>query len=313
MNSKIIHEKALTLAKRYKIAQAELLDVLQEIDSKKIFRSFGYNSLWDYCLRGLLLSESDADTFIRVARKSQSIPLLKQLIQKGEISLSAARRVCSVITVENHKGWLEKAKTLNQRELEREIVKENPKAKVPDKLKPLAPETTELHCSISSEVEALIRKVQDLESKRQRRNCTLEMVFKEMATVYLEKKDPIRKSVRKSIEKHRNGSKDQALPQESFQPAAQNSKPQSGTRRIPNHILRDVNQRDKGRCVFVGETGHRCGQARFTEIHHIRPYSISGGHELENLATLCSVHRMPSSAQNIWGESPLTRGIHARV
>jgi hypothetical protein len=228
---------------------------------------------------------------VRFPQENQIIPEIKVAIEQGELTLSAARRICSVISTENRDVWIERAKNLPQRELEKEIVKENPKAKVPDKLKPLAPETTELHCSISSEVEALIRKVQDLESKRQRRNCTLEMVFKEMATVYLEKKDPIRKSVRKSIEKHRNGSKDQALPQESFQPAAQNSKPQSGTRRIPNHILRTVNHRDKGRCVFVGETGHRCGQARFTEIHHIRPYSISGGHELENLATLCSVHR----------------------
>jgi hypothetical protein len=80
MGFREIHERALSLAKQFKKVQAELLDIIQEIDSRKIFRNLGYNSLWDYCLTGLCLSESDADCFIRISRKSQSVPELKEAI-----------------------------------------------------------------------------------------------------------------------------------------------------------------------------------------------------------------------------------------
>lgn len=271
MHWNTLHEKALSLAKEFKKAQAELLDILQAIDSQRVFLKLGYGSLWDYCLRGLKLSETDAESFIRVARKAKSIPELKEAVQQGEINLSAARRVCSVITPENKDQWLDLARTLPQRELEKEIVKENPKAKVPDKIKPLAPKLTELHCSVSVEVEALIRKVQDLESKRQKKNCSLEDVLKQMALLYLDKNDPVQKAER-STSKPRVNSNSQVL------------------RRIPNQVRHEVARRDQGKCVFVDSRGHRCNQSRFTEAHHIRPYSIGGKHEAGNLATLCATH-----------------------
>ena len=138
-----------------------------------------------------------------------------------------------------------------------------------DKFKPLAPKLIELHCSISTEVEELIRKVQDLESKRLRKNCSLEEAFKQMALLYLEKNDPVRKAERQKNWK-----------QETL----------SVLRRIPNSKRHEVAKRDKGQCVFVDERGRRCEKTRFTEIHHIQPYSLNGGHDADNLATLCSSH-----------------------
>lgn len=269
MDFKALHERAVSLSGQFKKAQAELLDILIEIDSRRVFQRMGFASLWEYCLRGLKLSESDADNFIRIARKSQIVPELKKAVQEGQINLSAARRICSVITNENKEQWLDLAKTLPQKELEKEIVKENPRVKVPDKLKPLAPKLTELHCSVSEEVEGLMRRVLDLESKRQKKNCSLEDALRQMALLYLEKNDPVKKAER------------QKNTQQSDSPVL---------RRVPNNARHQVAQRDQGQCVFIDEQGHRCVQRRFTDIHHIQPYSIGGRHEAENLATLCSTH-----------------------
>lgn len=52
-----------------------------------------------------------------------------------------------------------------------------------------------------------------------------------------------------------------------------NSQPQriqklSSKRVIPNHIKHLAFQRDKGQCTQTQPDGTRCGQTRWTEIHH---------------------------------------------
>ncbi|MBY0369403.1 HNH endonuclease [bacterium] len=56
-------------------------------------------------------------------------------------------------------------------------------------------------------------------------------------------------------------------------------------RTIPRKILHEVNQRDRGACQHKN-----CGQKHWTEVHHIKPWGLGGGHSLENLTTLCSAH-----------------------
>jgi len=93
-----------------------------------------------------------------------------------------------------------------------------------------------------------------------------------MAELYLECKDPVRKA-RRNIGKER--------------PKPRNK---SVLRRIPAKALHTVILRDQDRCIFVDANGRKCQQSRFTQIHHIRPYSLGGSHESDNLATLCSTH-----------------------
>ena len=59
------------------------------------------------------------------------------------------------------------------------------------------------------------------------------------------------------------------------------------TTTIPPRMRREVLARDRHRCRAPG-----CGRTRFLEVHHIVPRSNGGGHEPENLMTLCgSCHR----------------------
>ncbi|MBI2606081.1 MAG: HNH endonuclease [Deltaproteobacteria bacterium] len=59
---------------------------------------------------------------------------------------------------------------------------------------------------------------------------------------------------------------------------------------IPANLLHQINLRDQRRCQFKAPGGEPCGQARWTEIHHLTPVSKGGSNTLENLRTLCSVH-----------------------
>jgi hypothetical protein len=59
---------------------------------------------------------------------------------------------------------------------------------------------------------------------------------------------------------------------------------------IPAHVRRAVYIRDRGRCVFVGTTGHRCGERAFLEFHHVRPRAVGGRATVENITLRCRAH-----------------------
>ena len=62
-------------------------------------------------------------------------------------------------------------------------------------------------------------------------------------------------------------------------------KPKRAKQTIPPATRRLVLRRDRHRCVFPG-----CRHATFVDVHHIRSKADGGGHEAENLITLCCAH-----------------------
>jgi hypothetical protein len=48
--------------------------------------------------------------------------------------------------------------------------------------------------------------------------------------------------------------------------------------------------RDRGRCVFVGTHGRRCGERAFVEFHHRVPYSAGGPPTVDNITLRCRAH-----------------------
>lgn len=198
-----IHRKALSYAKNFHIAQAKLLEVIQEIDRKKIFRKLGYSSTFDYCIRSLKLSESQTSAFISVARKSSEVPELKKAIDNGKINVSKAKRICSVIEKDNHEDWIEKAANLTQHEVQREVVKVRPKEIVPDRMQPVTPDHTAINCTVSTRVENKIRRVKEVLLQIRRKSCDMEQALEAMADLFLEKHDPVLKA-RRNLSKPNN-------------------------------------------------------------------------------------------------------------
>jgi hypothetical protein len=63
-----------------------------------------------------------------------------------------------------------------------------------------------------------------------------------------------------------------------------------GTRSVPAAVRRAVWVRDRGRCAFVGATGHRCNERRFLEFHHIDPHVLGGEASVDLIALRCRAH-----------------------
>ena len=252
-----LHHLALEKAKTFRESQSELIDILLRVEDAKVHFKMGYTSMFTYAHLALSLSEAQAYAMVAVARTSRVIPEMKALLQDGSLNLSNARRLVSVIVPENKLEWLEKATTLSQRELEREVVKAKPE---------LAQASRP-----SLQLEQKLKRVRDLLAQKHRRNVTSHEALELMADDFLLHHDPVQKAAR-------------------ARKPCPGIKPSKTTRHIPAEVKHAVNLRDGHRCAFIHPDKSRCRSERWVELHHVKPWSHGGKHTAHNLSTLCQRH-----------------------
>ncbi len=325
--------QARKVAKDYKQLEQQLLGLVIEIDRNKLFYKLGFNSLFKYLTVGLELSPAVACAFTNVARKAQEVPELKNQVESGKLSIYKAQRITSVLTPQNSKTWLALAENKSHRELEREVAIASPQNAVLEKSRYVssfeAPKEKiivkrdiprmELQLGVSEKLMLKIRRAQDLESQRCKKNLSLEQTLDEVLSVYLEKRDPLKKAYRQkmkgtlqttSMQKNCNEMKSrqehprqaQSIQQSSsYNQTNQNKKCRSidknraranGNKRevIPAYLRHQLQIRDQSHCTYVDSDGKRCSAKRYLEAHHIKPVSEGGKNTLENLMLLCSGH-----------------------
>jgi len=73
-------------------------------------------------------------------------------------------------------------------------------------------------------------------------------------------------------------------------------------------VKRGVVARDGGRCTFVARSGHRCGERRFLEFHHVIPHAAGGKPTLENIQLRCRAHNVYEAVGFFGPDVRRTRG-----
>ncbi|MGE3975886.1 MAG: HNH endonuclease [Bdellovibrionales bacterium] len=254
-----IHEKALEVASRFRRAESDLVDILQQVDEHRVYLHLQCKSLYEYATSVLKLSESTAYNFITVARKAKEVPALKQAIRLGELTVSNARKITPVLNKSNQEEWLKMAIELPQKKLEQQVAKVLPKEATPERLKYISGDRLELTFGFSEIVHQKLKRAQDLESQRQQKNIKFEEVLEALLDTYLEKKDPVQKA-------------------------------EKLMHRVRQPVLRQVQRRDQGQCTYKNQQGVRCAERKWLHTHHIIQRSKGGQDTIENLTTLCSGH-----------------------
>lgn len=194
-----IHARALEISSRYKRAEADLIDILQQAEEHRVYLKRGHASLFQYVVDDLGFAESTAYSLITVARKSRQVPELKAHLQSGTINLSNARRIASVLTPQNQSDWLSKASSLSSRQLEKEIVKFRPREATRERASYVNPNRIKLELGLSEREMLRLRRVQDLMSQTQKRALSLEEVLESLNTEYLRRHDPVEKAKRHRV------------------------------------------------------------------------------------------------------------------
>ena len=106
-NHSTLHDSALKAATNYRRSVHQLIEILQQVEHAKTFYHYNCKSVFEYCVQVLNLSESVAYGLIRVGRKSLEVPELKEKIKTGEVPLSKAARICSVLKSNPTNGALD--------------------------------------------------------------------------------------------------------------------------------------------------------------------------------------------------------------
>jgi hypothetical protein len=284
---------------RYKTSEADLIEILQQVDQHRVYLEKGHSSLFAYVVQELGLSESVAYNLISVSRKAREVPELQQGLRDGTITLSNARKVAPVLNTENQGEWLKKAQDLSHRQLEKEIARVKPETLSLEKVKYVTGSRTQLQVGLSERDLLELRRAQDLLCQARGRSVTLEEVIVTVTQEYLKRQDPVERARRHRVKKGTT-SAPASIPSPS-----KNPKPRREF--LPAAVLHEVHFRDQRRCAHVNAQGKRCNQTRWLEIHHIHPVSQGGLNTPDNLITLCSGHHDWTHAQQAKRTQPVAR------
>ena len=196
MNFTELHNHGLEIVDRYKKSEAEVLSIFQKLDQTKTYLHYNCTSLFDYSIKFHKLSESVTLNFIAVSRRAVQLPELKAAIDTGDLTISKARKITSVITPETQSSWISKAINLSSRALEKEVAKVQPQVLTPEKAKYVTETRVNINFGLSEEFYKKLKRIQDLESQRLSRAVSLEEAQEVMIDLYLERKDPVKKAKR---------------------------------------------------------------------------------------------------------------------
>lgn len=292
----IYHLRAIEISREYCKLEWLLIEVLQNVERTKVYRSLGYSSLFKYAVEALSLSESVTYSFILVARKATEIPKFKSALEAGQLAVPRASRIVSAITHENAGELIAFAKTHSRREVDFEVARLNPSKAPREKIKPISEDRAQASLTLARRIADKLKRAQTVAGTK-----NLEDTIEAALDLYLRHKDPVEKAKRAL-----------ARPKLCLDRVRTKTK-LTGRQRLTAKEKYAVFARDEGRCTFKDASGQRCDNEKWPQVHHIQMVSQGGGNDPENLTTLCSFHHdlvhqltLPLEEQFTWLRSPQT-------
>src|SRR5580704_9418541 len=261
-SDKELLSKLINLVRIEKETTAEILKYLAEVDARRLWRSEGYSSLHDFCVRHLKYSDGEANRRIQSARSLAKFPAISPLLEAREVNLSTLSLLSPVLTEENHKELLSEAKNHSTREVEKIIKTHFPETATPrDRIRPIREEDSVVQFTADKETIDLIE-----QAKNQFRHINREGKLN----------DILKYALRKALAK----------------PTPRPSKAvDERSRHIPMSIKRDYLNKKEAVCSFVSQSGVKCISKAFLQWDHIKPYALGGSStDPKNIRILCFHH-----------------------
>ncbi len=251
-------ERLKALAAQERKLTAEVIQLLLEVERSKEHLDRGYSSMFDFCVKELGYSEGCAARRVNAMRLYRSTPEVAKKIETGELTLTNAAKLQTVLTQAKAKGvslpkqeMLEAALGSSTRQAEKKIEATAAKHGLETR-----PEDRPL--------KAKLAKLRALLSQKHP-NLTDDQLIHLLADEAVAKLDP-------------------------------EQKPSSGagvseSRRVPARLKRAVYLRDQGRCQYRDPKSQRqCEATHYLEYDHVYPHAKGGLTKLENLQLLCRAH-----------------------
>lgn len=282
----------------------KMLRYVSEIDQRKAWAEHACSSMFAFLVQRFQMSEDEAYKRLGAARAARSYPVVFDMVERGDLHLTAVVMLARHLTAENHVQLLGRAKHKTKRQIEELIAEHAPQPDRPTRIralrvdvgdkpegesclaplgentnpafqlvpepvaamvKPLAPKRYHLSLTVSEHAREALRKLKDISRKDET------VLIEEALELLLERKLKQKAAI-------------------TPQPRPRRSTGQART--IPAAIRRDVFARDAGRWAFIDALGNRCIETRNVEFHHIRAWARGGEHSVENVALRCRAHNL---------------------
>ncbi|MEZ4227222.1 MAG: RuvA C-terminal domain-containing protein [Polyangiaceae bacterium] len=117
---------------RRRRAVALLVAHLAEVERRSLHLREGYSSLYDFCLRGLGMSEGEAHRSISSARVARRFPIAVGMLADGRLHLTGLSLLASRLTESNHAELLEEACGKTKADIQVVLARWFPRPGVPD-------------------------------------------------------------------------------------------------------------------------------------------------------------------------------------
>ena len=277
------------------LSDEELLTSLHSVEDRRLDLRSACSSLFDFCLKRLGMSESEAVRRIDAARLVKRFPCLLEHIERGDLQLTSLLLLRDHFTTDNVIELARAARGKTKREIQELIVSMAPKREVPPtitplptllpamaaepsppaRIEPLAPSRHRLELTVSDAVRAKLERARDLLGHRIP-SGDLEAVLDEALDALLTK-----------LEKERPGDG------------------------IPRSVRREVFARDGEACAYTDPDGARCGSRVRLELDHVVPRARGGSDEAANLRVVCRAHNQ-LLAEEAFGREHVQQQVYLR-
>ncbi len=291
---------------------ASLLELLGEVDARRLYLGQSCSSLFTYCTHVLHLSEDAAYYRIEAARAARQFPVILEMIRDGAVTLAAVRLLRPHLTLDNHRVLLDAARHKSKSEVQYQIACLTPRPDERSLVRKLpAPAPSEARTSHPSAtsvplIAGVSATLNEIAAPARRSSVAPLAADRYLLKVTLTATTHARLRRAQELMRHQIPDGDPAsvidhalvhlvehLERTKFASTTRSRSrgiaSQVRSRRVPAAIRREVWARDDGRCAFVGANG-RCSETSFLEFHHVRPFAYGGATTTENLELRCRAH-----------------------
>jgi hypothetical protein len=261
MNLKHLTDETLltdtkNLVQKEKDLLVHILHHLGEIETRKLFSDLKFSSLFEYSVKHLGYSESQAQRRISSMRLMKQIPSLEKSVESGSLTLSNMAMAQTVFrqngikNIESKLKLLDQLKNKSSREAEKIVAIQFPQT-IREFVKPISEDRNQMQIVISDQLNEKLLKVKALHSNTFSDTAKL---LEYLCDQELAKQDP------------------PSAPQVNLR--------QSQSRYVAKSVKQFARQRDQGK-------SKNCGTNWSLQFDHIHPISMGGITSAENLRLLC--------------------------
>jgi 5-methylcytosine-specific restriction endonuclease McrA len=301
LDDKTLDQQTKNLVGQERELTVQILHYLQEINRRRYFAKRGYPSLFEYAVKELKYSESQAHRRIAAMRLVNDIPEVEEKLSNGHLTLATVAQAQTFFRQESKatgiarnndqkRDLLKKLEGKSKRTVEKTLIELCPKlVQSRETLKPIATEFYELKITMTQSQQQKLERLKELKNTQ----STAEIIDW-MMDLALTKVDPLKKPKVGYSKAKRSNSETQ---KKSAQRAV--SIPGKVNRYIPRDFKQNLWIRSGGQCEFVDHlTERRCECRMHLQIDHIQPIGLGGKTAQENLRLVCRSHNQLFAIQS---------------